>query len=296
MRIRSALVASVLSMTPALACAQIRASEHGTVTQRVSGTTIAVEYDRPVARGRTLFGEGGVVRWGDKWTPGANWATTIDVDTDVRVDGQPLPKGKYSIWLVPAAAPAPWTMIFSRAARRFHTRPPGPEDDQLRIAVKPEQGMHMEALTWYFPIVTPDGTTLRMHWGTTYVPVQIGVELPRMVSLPADERPAYVGTYHLHVTPTGGRASYDTDVTIREVNDALKVVARPIDVFGNEVELVPVGDRRFHITYPASGKFRGQFYTEPGMIFVFDLSGGHAQGVQLIGYDNSVIGRGALAK
>src|SRR4051812_47371942 len=103
MRIRSAVAASILSLTPALACAQIRASEHGTVTQRVSGTTISVEYDRPVARGRTLFGEGGVVHWGDKWTPGANWATTIDVDTDVRIDGQPLPKGKYSIWLVPAA-------------------------------------------------------------------------------------------------------------------------------------------------------------------------------------------------
>jgi hypothetical protein len=176
MRLRSLVAASLLSLTPALACAQIRASEHGTVSQRVGGTTIAIEYDRPVARGRTLFGQGGVVHWGDKWTPGANWATTIDVDSDIRVQGQPLSKGKYSLWLVPAAAPAPWTIIFSKAARRFHTRPPGPEDDQLRVSVQPEEGMHMETLIWYFPVVTPDGTTLRMHWGTTFVEFQVAVE------------------------------------------------------------------------------------------------------------------------
>jgi hypothetical protein len=179
MRIRSAVTAAALCVTPVIACAQTRASQHATVTQRVGETTISVEYDRPVARGRTLFGDGGVIHWGDKWTPGANWATTIEVDADVRIDGQPLPKGKYSIWLVPAAAPAPWTMIFSKSARRFHTRPPGSEDDQLRVAVKPEQGMHMETLAWYFPLVAPDATTLRLHWGTTFVPIEIGVEAPR---------------------------------------------------------------------------------------------------------------------
>ncbi len=31
-------------------------SQHGTVSQRVSHTDIAIEYNRPVARGRTLFG------------------------------------------------------------------------------------------------------------------------------------------------------------------------------------------------------------------------------------------------
>jgi hypothetical protein len=218
------------------------------------------------------------------------------VDEDVRIDGQPLPKGKYSLWLVPAAAPAPWTMIFSKTARRFHTRPPATDDDALRVPVKPEQGMHMEALAWYFPIVTPDGTTLRMHWGSTYVPLQIGVEMPRVVTLPSDERPAYVGTYKVHITPTNGRPPFDTDLVIRDVGGALKVDTKPTSIFGNEVDLVPVGDRRFHIAYPEAGRFKGQFYTEPGMIFVFELSGGHAQSVQVLGYDNTVVGKGALQK
>jgi hypothetical protein len=160
MRIRLLGAAMLFGATsPTFAGAQIRASEHATLTQRVSGTTITLEYDRPVARGRTIFGPGGVVRWGEVWTPGANWATTIDVDRDVKIDGRPLPKGKYSVWLTPQAAPAAWSMVFSRAAKRFHTRPPGADDEQLRVPVKPEQGMHMEALAWYTPVVTPEGAT-----------------------------------------------------------------------------------------------------------------------------------------
>ena len=56
------------------ACAQAMASEKGSVIQTVDGTTITIEYYRPVARGRTPFPD--VVHWGRMWTPGANWATT----------------------------------------------------------------------------------------------------------------------------------------------------------------------------------------------------------------------------
>src|SRR5215217_3830600 len=175
---------SLLSATPTIGCAQIHASEHFTLTQRISTTTVTLEGDRPVARGRTLFGEGGVVRWGEVWTPGANWATTIDVDRDVTIDGKALPKGKYSMWLTPKAPPAAWSLSFSREVKRFHTRPPGAGDEQLRLDVKPEQSpMHMETLAWYMPVVTPEGVSLRMHWGTTVVPIQIGVEVPRIVTL-----------------------------------------------------------------------------------------------------------------
>jgi hypothetical protein len=300
MRLRHA-VAHVLaglvagSAMPAVACAQIRASEHATMTQRVSTTTIAMEYDRPVARGRTLFGPGGVVKWGEVWTPGANWATTIDVDHDVTVEGQPLPKGKYTLWLTPQAAPATWTLSFSRVAKRFHTRPPGAADEQLRVSVKPEQGMHMEALLWYMPVVRPDGVTLRMHWGTTMIPVRIGVELPRLVSLPADELPMYVGTYRVHMTPTG-RPAYDADFIVHEVGDALRISSKPEDVLDEDLLMVPVSDGRFHVAYAEVGTFNGRPYTEPGMIFSFHLADGRARSFEMYGYDDTVIGRGELVK
>jgi hypothetical protein len=295
MRIRFLAVVLPFAAASTTAGAQIHASEHATLTQRVSTTTIAMEYDRPVARGRAIFGEGGVVNWGDVWTPGANWATTIDVDRDVKVDGRPLPKGKYSLWLIPQAPPAAWSLVFSRAARRFHTRPPSADEEQLRVPVKPEQGMHMETLSWYMPVVTPEGATLRMHWGTTFVPVQIGVDVPRLVTLPDEQRPMYVGTYHLHMTSRGA-APYEVDLVIRDDAGSLKIRSQPRDIFGAEVLMVPVADGRFHVAYTSVGTFKGQYYTEPGMIFAFQMADGHARTLQLYGYDDTVVGRAELAK
>jgi hypothetical protein len=162
-----------LAAGPALACAQqVRPSQHGTVSQTVGSTTITIEYDRPVARGRTLFP--GVVSWGSTWTPGANWATTLEVDKPVHIDGHAVPAGKYSVWMVPQ--PEEWTVILSRAARQFHTRPPPSSDEQARFVVKPTTGDHMETLAFYFPVVASDSTTLVMHWGTTVVPIHITVD------------------------------------------------------------------------------------------------------------------------
>ena len=87
--------------------AQGRLSEHAVAAQSIAGTTITVEYYRPVARGRdSLFGK--VVTWGEHWTPGANWATTIDVDHDVRLNGRRLPTGKYALWTV--VQPDTWSV------------------------------------------------------------------------------------------------------------------------------------------------------------------------------------------
>jgi hypothetical protein len=297
MRYRPLAAALLVTIAaPSLACPQIRASEHSTHTQRVSTTTITIDGDRPVARGRTLFGDGAVVRWGEVWTPGANWATTIDVDRDVTIDGRALPKGKYSLWLTPKAPPAAWSLAFSRDVKRFHTRPPGSGDEQLRIDVKPEQSpMHMETLAWYMPVVTPEGVTLRLHWGTTVVPLQIGVEMPRLVTLPEDQVPQYVGTYKVHMTPRAG-VEYDVDFVIRDDAGTLRLKSQPRDVFGGEVYMVPVVDGRFHVAYTGGDTFKGRPFVEPGMIFAFRTGDGHASGFDMYGYDETVVGKGELAK
>jgi len=296
MRFRVLAALPALWLAPAVATAQIHASEHFTLTQKVSTTTITLEGDRPVARGRKLFGPDGVVKWGEVWTPGANWATTIEVDRDVTIDGHPLPKGKYTLWLTPQAPPAPWSLAFSRVTHRFHTRPPGADDEQLRVSVKPEQvGMHMETLAWYMPVVMPDGAALRLHWGTTSVPVQIGVEMPRLATLPPDQVPAYVGTYRTHITPALG-APYDVDIVVQNDADTLKMRSQPRDIFGALVVMLPVTDGRFHTAYPGVGTFKGQYYAEKGMIFAFKLDGDRAKSFEMYGYDNTVVGRGERVK
>jgi hypothetical protein len=143
-------------------------SQTGTVSQEIGSAKISLTYDRPVARGRDLFGA--LVKWGEFWTPGANWATMIELSEDVIVEGHPLSRGKYSIWSIPGEKE--WVIIFSKQERVFHTRYPQGED-ALRIKVQPTTGNHMETLAFYFPVVGPDSAVLQFHWGTTIVPMNI---------------------------------------------------------------------------------------------------------------------------
>ncbi len=146
------------------------ASQFATVSQDVSGTTITVEYYRPLARGRTLFG--GVVKWDDWWTPGANWATTLETSTGIGINGQCIAHGKYSLWLE-VKEHGPWLLILNREARVFHLWPPPPDGEEARIPVVPRQGPHAEALLWYFPEVAESSTELRMHWGSTFITLRL---------------------------------------------------------------------------------------------------------------------------
>jgi len=145
-------------------------SQRGSVTQHVALTTVAVEYGRPVARGRALFGQ--LAPWDSVWHPGADSATRVSFDHDVLIQGKPLKAGEYSLWLVPREH-QPWTVIFSRAVHVFHKPYPGPSEDVLRVDVAPVSASHVESLTIDFPLVLRDSAVMRIYWGETAVPVQL---------------------------------------------------------------------------------------------------------------------------
>ena len=145
-------------------------SQHGSVSQQIAGTTVTVEYNRPVARGRALFGA--LVPYGRVWCPGADNCTTLQVSTDVKINDQPLAAGTYSLWAEPQEDR--WTMIVNRTQPVFHTRYPAGQD-ALRVSVIPRQGSHMEALAFYFPVVDGRHAELVLHWGTVVVPLAIDV-------------------------------------------------------------------------------------------------------------------------
>jgi hypothetical protein len=147
-----------------------RPSQHGSVTQQVANTRITVEYNRPVARGRALFGT--LVPWGRVWCPGADNCTTIELSTSVQVNGKELAAGTYSLWAEPQADR--WTIIFNRAHPVFHTRHT-PDSDVLRVEATPREGAHMETLAFYFPVVDGHRAELVLHWGTVVVPLALEV-------------------------------------------------------------------------------------------------------------------------
>ncbi len=188
---------SLLLVLPAAAGAQVRASERGSVTQTIDGTVISLDYSRPQVRGRSpIFG--GFVKWKEVWTPGANYATTLEVSRKVYLDGHPVPAGKYSMWLV--VQPEQWIMVLDPRPRLYHTEMPDSNPNQLRWVVHPGEGPFTEALTFTFPEVRPSGGTLLLRWGSTELAFKVNVEPKHRLTLPAADADPYLGRWRFRWT------------------------------------------------------------------------------------------------
>jgi hypothetical protein len=70
-----------------------------TITQDFALSSIEINYSRPSAKGRTIFG--GLVPFGEKWRTGANGPTTISFGQDVTVGGKAVKAGKYTVITIP---------------------------------------------------------------------------------------------------------------------------------------------------------------------------------------------------
>ena len=247
-------IAPLVCLLAVSAEAQIRASERGSVSQTVDGTIITVDYGRAQARGRdSLFGK--VVTKGEVWTPGANASTTFQASRDITVGGKSLPAGKYSVWMVSDPS-APWTLYFHTNATLFHTRHPKIADMALAVPVPhTSTGEHVEMLTFDFPRVSPAGAELRLRWGTTSVPVEIGVtpSAPR-TAMTAEQLAPYLGTYGVTFGTPDGKRSPETKLVIVNAKGALRGI---MDVPGEamEMEYLPTSTpHRFMPAFLKDGK------------------------------------------
>ncbi len=85
-------------------------SPSSTVQQNLGLTRIEIRYARPSARGRTIFGDQGLVRYGEFWRTGANAATKITIEQDIYIQDQMLMKGSYALLTQPSLTN--WTLFF----------------------------------------------------------------------------------------------------------------------------------------------------------------------------------------
>ncbi|MEO5589349.1 MAG: DUF2911 domain-containing protein [Gemmatimonadaceae bacterium] len=246
--------------------AQIRASEQSLVSQTIDGTKITVEYSRPRARGRaTLFGTK-AVHWGETWTPGANWATTLELNRDIRLNGQAVPKGKYSVWMVVKESGA-WTVVLDTLSHRFHMNPPDSSLALIRIPAIPQTIPFTEVLTWSMPELRVNGATLAMDWERIRIPLKIDVEPSLVLTFPAAEAADYVGRYTFKEAGPPGKEKV-SKLTITHEDGTLKAQFDPNDSYLRKFALVRLAPDWF-----ASGVYdsTGQIYEvlKPDMVFEF---------------------------
>jgi Tfp pilus assembly protein PilF len=154
-----------------------RDSQHSQVTQRIGITDITISYSRPLVKGRTIWGK--LVPYDQVWRTGANENTTITFADPVSIEGKPLAKGVYGLFMIPGENE--WTIIFSKVHTAWGSFTYNQADDALRVTVKPQASDPHEALAYDFDDVKPDSAVVSLRWEKLAVPFKIDVNVHDIV-------------------------------------------------------------------------------------------------------------------
>ena len=165
-------------------------NQHSVVTQYIGLVRVTIDYNSPdvhAPNGEDRTGKiwGQLVPYGMiddpfgtctecPWRAGANENTVFSVSHDVKVEGQPLPAGRYGLFMI--AGPEEWTVIFSKNADSWGSYFYDKAEDQLRVKVKPVKSEYHEYLTYEFDERKPEQATVALKWENLQVPFTIKVD------------------------------------------------------------------------------------------------------------------------
>ncbi len=108
-----------------------RPSPPATVTQTLpSSAVITINYSQPSVKGRTI-GKDLEPMPGKVWRTGANEATTFETSKAIKVNGHPLPAGKYALFTL--SGEKEWTVIFNKTFDQWGAFNYKESEDALRV-------------------------------------------------------------------------------------------------------------------------------------------------------------------
>jgi tetratricopeptide (TPR) repeat protein len=137
-------------------------SPKANVSFRVGLTDVSIQYSSPAVRGRGIWGK--LVPYSKVWRAGANEATTVAFSTSVNIGGKQLPKGKYSLFLIPEKD-GDWTVIFNRVWEQWGAYQYDQTKDELRAYVTAKNlGEVVEHLRYRITEKSVEEGVIIMEW------------------------------------------------------------------------------------------------------------------------------------
>jgi|SRR5579863_677323 len=141
------------------------ASPPETSTGTVSGKTVTITYNSPRVKGREghIFTQDGLIKTsrGSQypiWRAGANAATTLKTEGDLKIGDVPVPAGTYTLF-VDISDPDQWTLIVSKKTGEWGLAY-DPSQDLGRTKMKMSKPSTMvEDLVWKI-----GGGTINLAW------------------------------------------------------------------------------------------------------------------------------------
>ncbi len=144
-----------------------RKSPPAQVSGKIGEATIRVDYSQPSVRERKIWDE--LVPYGKVWRTGANEATVFEVDQDIQVEGEVLPKGKYALFTIPGKDT--WKIIFNKNFDQWGAFKYKPEENQLEVSAEPlEVNDSQERMTF---TLDTEQAVLTLAWEKIQVPINL---------------------------------------------------------------------------------------------------------------------------
>ncbi|MGB8193293.1 MAG: DUF2911 domain-containing protein [Chitinophagaceae bacterium] len=163
-----------------------------TISEEVGITSITIRYSRPGVKGREENIWGGIVGNGfgtfsfvtnsmtSPWRAGANEATVISFEHDVRVEGKSLKAGSYALFMAVEADSV--ALIFSSQTNAWGSFYYRPQNDVLRVKVKKiVLDRSVEWLKYEFTDHKENGCVIALQWEKLSVPFTIEVDVDNIV-------------------------------------------------------------------------------------------------------------------
>jgi hypothetical protein len=150
-----------------------QSSPKTTVNQIVGLTDVTIEYSRPSAKGRIVFGD--LVPFGKLWRTGANQNSMVTFSEDVVIKGNTLKKGKYAIFTTPKADM--WEVVFYTDTENWGT-PEKWDANKVALSTMVDPiilGNNVETFTIGVNNLTNDSATLDISWEKTMVSIKFEV-------------------------------------------------------------------------------------------------------------------------
>lgn len=161
--------------------AQVQApqpSPSSTITQVVGLTEFTLDYARPAARERKVFGN--LVPYDKKWRTGANANTKISFSDDVVIGGVSVQAGEYAIFSTPSADQ--WTIYLYTDISNWGL--PQNWDDAKVVAtfnVPVKTTEFTENFSIFFSKLTNNSAHLEISWENTKVAIPVEVPTDKKV-------------------------------------------------------------------------------------------------------------------
>lgn len=160
-------------------------SPSASISTVVGLTDIKINYSRPRAKGRKIFGDGDafLTPYGKIWRTGANSGTRVTFSDDVKVEGISIPKGEYLLLTWPGATE--WTIsLYKDVSLGGNTGDYKSENDAAKFKVKSEKlTERVETFTMNIGDLADNNTSAKIQiaWENTSVKFTITVDFDKKV-------------------------------------------------------------------------------------------------------------------